>query len=73
MNQNPIDIDLALAIAAARQQEIIAAAEKRRLIERDELPLDLRRALGLGLIRLGTRLIDAADRNPPTGLTPAHP
>lgn len=75
LNQNPIDIDLALALAETRRRGLALATQRRRLLEQAEMAVEHRnprRALGHGLIRLGYAMMAPRDRTPPRTLNPVH-
>jgi hypothetical protein len=75
MNQNPIDIDLALALADSRRRGLVEVSQRERLLERAGMAAEHhspRRALGHGLIRLGYALMAPRDRTPPRTLNPIH-
>jgi hypothetical protein len=75
MNQNPIDIDLALAIADNTRRELTDHSQRERLLEQAGTATEHhspRRALGHGLIRLGYRLMAPRDRILPQTLNPIH-
>jgi hypothetical protein len=68
MTLNPIDTDLALAIAANTRRELADRSQRERMLERAGLPPEHRsprRALGHSLIRLGYALMAPRDRIPP--------
>lgn len=75
MNQNPIDIDLALALAESRRRELTRVSQRERLLEQAGMAAQHhspRRALGHGLVRLGYALMAPRDRIPPRTLNPVH-
>lgn len=75
MNQNPIDLDLALTLAENRRKDLTRASRRERLLERAGMAAEHhspRRALGHGLIRLGYAVMAPRDRIPPRTLTPVH-
>lgn len=75
MNQNPIDVDLTLAIADTTRRELTERSRREGLLEQAGMASahhSPRRALGHGLIRLGYALMAPRDRIPPRALDPVH-
>ncbi len=75
MNQNPIDVDLTLALVDQIQRELADRSERERMLERADMAPEHhspRRALGHGLIRLGYALMAPRDRIAPRTLNPVH-
>lgn len=75
MNQNPIDIDVALAIAENTRRELTKRSQRERTLEAAGIAAShasLRRAVGHGLIRVGYLLMAPRDRVPPRTLTPVQ-
>ncbi len=73
MNQNPIDIDVALALAENARRELTERSRRERALEESgvaESDHIIRRAFGHGLVRAGYRLMAPQDRVPPRTLTP---
>jgi hypothetical protein len=75
MNQNPIEIDLALAIAEHTRRELTERSQRERTLEAAGITTthaSMRRAVGHGLIRIGYWFMAPRDRVPPRTLTPVQ-
>jgi hypothetical protein len=75
MNQNPIDIDLALAIAENTRRGLTARSQRERILEQAGMAPNhpsLRRAFGHVLIRIGYRTLAPRDRVLPRMTNPIH-
>lgn len=75
MNMNPIDVDLALAIAENTRRELTARSRVERMREQAglaEAPVSVRRVFGHGLIRIGYRLMAPRDSVFPQAVNPVR-